>query len=184
MLLRACYRVISLSIPPYFPTELLVRHSYLTDGKGINEMNPYTQGTLCEPGVFPPKFCFEHNRSDTWARRYLWRDGLGSLPDLCTELAQLKCMQIIGMVRATASAISLTSMKVGNVSRIFTCTSHKGAGYAGPQGIGTRIGAHISGISISPSQTLPIAYNSTSLKPGMTVSNGKDVHPSVLSTSS
>jgi hypothetical protein len=74
--------------------------------KALMKRTPNMQGTLCEPGVFPPKFPSEHNFSDTWARRYLWRDGLGTLPDLCTQLGQLKCMQIIGMELATASVIS------------------------------------------------------------------------------
>ena len=45
------------------------------------------QGTICEPGIrLTLKLLYENDHSDTWARRYLWRDGLGALSFLCPQV--------------------------------------------------------------------------------------------------
>ncbi|KAF8120222.1 peptidase M24, structural domain-containing protein [Boletus edulis] len=74
---------------------------------------------------------------DSWARRYLWKDGLG-------ELSLISHTGIMTHLTAAPDYRHGTGHGVGHFLNV----------HEGPQGIGTRI-----------------AYNSSGLKPGMTVSN-------------
>jgi len=67
------------------------------------------------------------------------------------------------------------STKVHNVSQVFTCTPTKASGLQAHKGLVLEsVGIYLIPLLLSP-QPSPIAYNSTQLKPGMTVSNGENL---------